>query len=245
MKKQSKEESNDKTAGQSMEQEADMNEERLLAACDHTQLRPEAIAEDILRLCREAEQYHTASVCVPPCYVALAKQALKGAVPVCTVIGFPNGYNHTAVKVLETQQAVADGADEIDMVINIGFLKSRRLDEVREEIVGVREACPGKILKVIIETCLLTDEEKRIACEIAAAAGADFVKTSTGFSSGGATVEDVRLMRAVVGGRLKVKASGGISSLEEARALLDAGADRLGTSKVVALISKREERHDG
>jgi deoxyribose-phosphate aldolase len=181
-------------------------------------------------------QYQTASVCIPPCYVGKAKQYVGDKLAICTVIGFPNGYNSTAVKVFETQDAIAAGADEIDMVINIGALKAGEDEAVCDEIRQIKAACGDKILKVIIETCLLTEDEKLRMCKIVTEAGADYIKTSTGFSTVGATLADVKLMRANVGENVLVKAAGGISGLEDAQAFLDNGAARLGTSRVVKAV---------
>ncbi len=204
---------------------------------DHTMLKPDASEEEILQLCTEALQYEFASVCANPCRTALAARVLKGStVKVCTVIGFPLGASPTLVKVCETEKAVKDGAQEIDMVLHIGALKDHAYKEVLTDIEEVKRACGGALLKVIIETCLLTDEEKVRACELAVEAGADYVKTSTGFSSGGATVEDVALMRRTVGERAGVKASGGIRDLQTAKAMIEAGADRLGTSATVQIV---------
>ena len=207
---------------------------------DHTLLAADATKEKIEKLCKEALEYHFASVCVNSCWVKLASEILSGSdVAVCTVVGFPLGAMDTESKAYEAEKAVADGADEIDMVINIGYLRSGMDDEVLCDIKAVREACLGKVLKVIIEACLLTDEEKIRACRLAEEAGADFVKTSTGFSSGGAAVADVALMRKAVGGRLKVKAAGGIRTLADARAMIGAGASRIGASAGIAIV--REE----
>ena len=188
------------------------------------------------QICDDGMQYETASVCIPPSFVKQAKEYVGGKLKICTVIGFPNGYNTTACKVFETKDAIANGADEIDMVINIGKLKDGLDDEVCEEIRQIKAACGDKILKVIIETCLLTEDEKLRMCHIVTKAGADYIKTSTGFSKAGATLEDVRLMRANVGKDVCVKAAGGISGLEDAQAFLDIGADRLGTSRVVKAV---------
>lgn len=208
---------------------------------DHTLLKADAGKEDIDRICREAAEYGFASVCVNSCWVPLVSSLLKGTgVHVCTVVGFPLGAMSSRGKADETAKAVRDGADEIDMVLNIGYLKSGMLAEAEEDIKAVRNACQGKILKVIIETCLLTDDEKRTACALAVSAGADFVKTSTGFSTGGATVHDVALMKEAVRDKgLKVKASGGIRNYKDARAMVEAGADRIGASAGIAIV--REE----
>ena len=206
---------------------------------DHTILAADADRESVERICREAAEHHFASVCVNSCWVPLAAQMLKGTgVHVCTVVGFPLGAMATDAKAYEASQAVGCGADEIDMVINIGYLKSGMLDEVLYDIRAVRAACEGKVLKVIIETCLLTDEEKVVACELSEKAGADFVKTSTGFSKGGATVHDVALMRKTVGDRLGVKASGGVRDYAAAKAMIDAGATRIGASAGIAIVKE-------
>lgn len=204
---------------------------------DHTLLKPEATKAQIEKLCGEAVEYDFKSVCVNPYYVKYAKELLKESdVLVCTVIGFPLGQNTTEVKVAETKDAIKNGADEIDMVINIGALKSKDEDYVLNEIKEIRNACKGKTLKVIIETCLLTDEEKITACKLSKEAGADFVKTSTGFSTHGATVEDVKLMRETVGEDMGVKASGGIRDRETALKMVEAGATRLGVSAGVEIV---------
>ncbi len=221
----------------------DMNE--LLAKCDHTLLKQSAKWEDIRALCDEGMDNGCMSVCIPPSYVKQAYEYLRDKetkLKICTVIGFPNGYNTTRVKVLETEEAVLDGADEIDMVINIGWLKDKREDEIVEEIKAVKKACHGRLLKVIIETCLLTQEEKMAACKLVTKAGADYIKTSTGFSTGGATPQDVALLKANVGKNVKVKAAGGIASLEDADLMLKLGASRLGTSKIVALYKQLKNK---
>lgn len=206
---------------------------------DHTLLAADATKEKIEKLCKEALEYHFASVCVNSCWVKLASEILSGSdVAVCTVVGFPLGAMDTESKAYEAGKAVADGADEIDMVINIGYLKSGMTTEVLEDIKAVRKATEGRVLKVIIETCLLSDDEKRIACELSAEAGADFVKTSTGFSTGGATEHDVALMRSVVGDKLGVKASGGIRDYKKAKAMIDAGANRIGASAGIAIVKE-------
>ena len=211
---------------------------------DHTILRQDARKEDIERVAAEARKYGFASVCVNPCWVSLCRKLLDGSgVMVCTVIGFPLGATSSEAKAAETEAAVADGADEIDMVLNIGFLKSGMDREVSDDIKAVRKACMGKTLKVIIETCLLTDEEKIKACRIALDAGADFVKTSTGFSKGGATAADVALMHKAVEGRIKVKASGGIRTLRDAMTMIEAGASRIGASAGVSIM-KEENAQD-
>lgn len=213
-----------------------MNNQDILALVDHTLLSQTATWEEIKVICDDAIHYQTASVCIPPSYVKAVKDYVGDCMKVCTVIGFPNGYNTTAVKVFETTDAVSNGADEIDMVINLGMVKNQRYDELTEEIRAIKKACNGKLLKVIIETCLLTEEEKIQLCKSVTDAGADFIKTSTGFSKAGATVADVALMRANVGPAVKVKAAGGISSLADAEDMIKAGADRLGTSRIVKII---------
>lgn len=213
-----------------------MNNQGILALVDHTLLSQTATWEEIKVICDDAMHYQTASVCIPPSYVKAVKDYVGDKMKVCTVIGFPNGYNTTATKVFETSDAVNNGADEIDMVINLGMVKDSRYDELTEEIRAIKKACNGKLLKVIIETCLLTEEEKIQLCKAVTDAGADFIKTSTGFSKAGATVADVALMRNNVGADVKVKAAGGISSLEDAEAMIKAGADRLGTSRIVKII---------
>lgn len=215
-----------------------MNINEILSKCDHTLLAQTATPSQIIALCDDALAFNTASVCIPPCYVNLAAQYLKGRVAVCTVIGFPNGNNTTASKCFETREAVENGADEIDMVINIGALRDGNLSYVRDEIAAVRAECKGKILKVIIETCLLTDDEKRQMCQIVAEGGADYIKTSTGFSSGGATAEDVKLFADNVPNGLKIKAAGGIASLADAENFIALGAERLGTSRIVKIAKQ-------
>ena len=217
-----------------------MDIERILAACDHTLLKPEATWEEIKAICDDGMKYHTASDCIPPAFVGLAKEYVGDALKICTVIGFPNGYSTTAVKVFEAGDAVDMGADEIDMVVNVGWIKEGKFDEVKNEIGFIKDVCGRRILKVILEVCLLTDEEIEKACECAVSAGADFVKTSTGFSKGGATLHAVELMKKTVGNRCKVKAAGGISSLEDAEAFLAAGASRLGTSRIVKIVKEKE-----
>lgn len=208
---------------------------------DHTLLKQDSTQAQLEKLCAEALQYSFATVCVQPIWVPLCAKLLKGSpVKVCTVIGFPLGANTSATKAFETSQALVDGAEEIDMVINIGALKDGKLDVVKHDIEAVVKAANGHTVKVIIETCLLTREEKITACEIVVAAGAHFVKTSTGFSTAGATVEDVKLMKSVVGNRCKVKAAGGVRSYADLMAMLDAGADRIGTSAGVALMTQSE-----
>ncbi len=216
-----------------------MDIKKIAASVDHTLLAQGATWEEIRQLCREAVEYQTASVCIPPCYVKQAAEYLKGRVPVCTVIGFPNGYQTTAVKGYEAMDAIQNGADEIDMVINIGWVKDRKYEQLEDEIRSIKFACGDKILKVIIETCLLTKEEKIEMCRVVTAAGADYIKTSTGFSTQGATFADVALFAEHVGPQVKIKAAGGISSLEDAQRFLELGASRLGTSRIVKLLETR------
>lgn len=210
----------------------------ILATVDHTLLKPEATESEIAEICRDALAYSTASVCIPASFVSFAAGLLQGKIPICTVIGFPTGYTTTAAKCFETTDAVANGADEIDMVINIGWLKDKQYDRIRDEINAVKSACSGRILKVIIETCLLTDEEKIKMCEIVSESDADYIKTSTGFSSGGATVADIALFKAHLSPEKKIKAAGGISSIEDAEAMIAAGASRLGTSRIIKLVKE-------
>ena len=218
-----------------------MEIKEILAKCDHTLLAQTATPDDIRRICDEGIEFGTASVCIPPCYVDLAARYSGGRIPICTVIGFPNGNMTTAAKCFETCDAVANGASEIDMVINIGMLRAGRVDYVRDEIAAVRAECRGRVLKVIIETCLLTDEEKKLMCSVVAQGGADYIKTSTGFSKGGATKEDIRLFAENVPAGLKIKAAGGISTLADAEEFIKLGASRLGTSRIVKLAKERRE----
>ncbi len=215
-----------------------MNIKDILSKCDHTLLLQTATPNEIIALCADALKFKTASVCVPPCYVALAKAQLKGEVAVCTVVGFPNGNSTTASKCFETREAIQNGADEIDMVINIGYLRSKDYDYVRNEIASVKKECGEKILKVIIETCLLSDEEKRIMCKIVAEGDADYIKTSTGFSKSGATFDDIKLFAENVPKGLKIKAAGGISSVADAEKFIELGAHRLGTSRIVKIAKE-------
>ena len=208
----------------------------ILSACDHTLLLQGATWEQIRAICDDGIKYGTASVCIPPCYVKPAKEYVGDKVKICTVIGFPNGNSTTETKVFETTDAIINGADEIDMVINIGMLKAKEYAYVLDEIKQIKKACGDRILKVIIETCLLTDEEKIKMCEIVTESGADFIKTSTGFSTGGATFADIELFAKHVGKNVKIKAAGGISSLEDADKFLELGASRLGTSRVVKIV---------
>ena len=216
----------------------------ILARCDHTLLGQTATWEDIKAICDDGMKFSTASVCIPAAYVREAKEYVGDKLQICTVIGFPNGYSTTATKVFECADAIANGADEIDTVINVGYLKSARYDEILDELKQLKATCGDKILKVIIETCLLTDDEKVKMCEIVTLSGADYIKTSTGFSTGGATREDVALFAANVGADVKIKAAGGISSLEDAEAFIALGADRLGTSRIVK-IAKNQTDHSG
>ena len=217
-----------------------MDTKAILSIVDHTLLLQGSTWEEIKAICDDGMKYETASVCIPTCYVKQAKDYMGDKCKVCTVIGFPNGNYTTAVKVFETKDAVANGADEIDMVINIGMLKAKEYDYVLEEIKQIKEACDGRILKVIIETCLLTEEEKIKMCEIVTASGADFIKTSTGFSTAGATFADVELFAKYVGENVKIKAAGGISSMDDAEKFMELGASRLGTSRIVKIVKNEE-----
>lgn len=217
-----------------------MEIKEILLRCDHTLLAQTATWEDIRAICDDGMKYHTASVCIPPCYVKRAKEYVGDRLAICTVIGFPNGYNTTAAKVFETSDAVDAGADEIDMVINLGALREGDDAYVLDEIKAIKTACRGKLLKVIIETCLLTEDEKIRMCRIVTESGADYIKTSTGFSKGGATREDVKLMREYSGENVKVKAAGGIADLKDAEDFIALGADRLGTSRVVKAVKSLE-----
>lgn len=215
-----------------------MDRAEILAKVDHTLLAQTATWQEIQQICDEAADYGTASVCIPPAYVKQAKEYLAGKVKVCTVIGFPNGYHTTEVKEFEVRDAVANGADEIDMVINLGWVKEKKYDKIEEEIRALKKACQGRILKVIIETCLLAEEEKIKMCEIVTKAGADYIKTSTGFSTSGAAFADVKLFARHVGESVKIKAAGGISSFADAEEFIRLGADRLGTSRLVKLAKE-------
>jgi len=212
---------------------------QILATVDHTMLSQTATWEEIMSLCEDALAYKVASVCISPSYVARACEYLAGRLPVCTVIGFPNGYNTTAVKVFEAKEAIASGAKEIDMVINLGDVRQGHFEVVREELRAMREACSGVLLKVIVEACLLSEEEKIQMCRLVTQSHADFIKTSTGFSSGGATLEDVALFKRNIGPEIRVKAAGGISTLNDAKAFLAAGASRLGTSRIIKIVRKQ------
>lgn len=217
-----------------------MNINNILSHCDHTLLAVDATWDDIKQICDDGMKYKTASVCIPASYVKQASDYVNGKLTICTVIGFPNGYSTAEAKAFEAKNAIDNGADEIDMVINIGYLKSKRYDDVLSEIKKVKSACGDKILKVIIETCLLTDEEKIIMCEIVTESGADFIKTSTGFSKSGATREDIELFSKNIGPDVKMKAAGGIRSFEDAEDYLALGCERLGTSAIVKLVKNQE-----
>lgn len=213
----------------------------ICGAADHTLLKHEATWEQIKEICDDGAKYKTASVCIPPCYVKRAHEYMPD-LNICTVIGFPNGNMTTASKVFETKDAIENGANEIDMVINIGMLKAKEYDYILDEIKEIKKACDGHILKVIIETCLLTNDEKIKMCEIVSNSGADYIKTSTGFSTGGATFEDVKLFKENVEPHVKIKAAGGISSLEDAKTFMELGATRLGTSRIVKLVKENEKK---
>ncbi len=217
-----------------------MNINEILTKCDHTLLSQGATWSEIKAICDDGIKYKTASVCIPASHVKQAKEYVKDQLKICTVIGFPNGYSTTAVKIFECKDALANGADEIDTVINIGHLKDGLYDEILFELKSLKDACGEKILKVIIETCLLTEEEKIKMCELVTASGADFIKTSTGFSTAGATKEDVALFAKHVGKDVQIKAAGGISSLEDAEDFIKLGATRLGTSRIVKIVKKEE-----
>ena len=217
-----------------------MDTEKILAHCDHTLLKQESTWEQIREVCDDGLKYRCASVCIPAAYVRRAAEHVGNALKICTVIGFPNGYSTTAVKLFETEDAIRNGADEIDMVINIGWVKDRRWEDLLTEIKAVKASCQGRILKVIVEACLLTEEEKIKMCEIVTASGAEYIKTSTGFSTGGATREDVALFARHIGSGVKIKAAGGISTLQDAEDFLALGADRLGTSRIVKLVKGQQ-----
>lgn len=227
-----------------------MTIEEMLKKVDHTNLSVTATSADIEKLCKEAILFNTAAVCIPPSFVSFTKEYMSnqgGNTPkICTVIGFPNGYNTTEIKVFETRNAVENGAEEIDMVINIGWLKEKQWDKIESEIAAIRQACEGKILKVIIETCLLNTDEKFMMCKLVSRSGADYIKTSTGFSTGGATKEDIAFFSEHISNGLKIKAAGGISSFEDAEAMIKLGASRLGTSRLVklALKSGKDDKSD-
>ena len=213
----------------------------ILAKCDHTLLAPTATWADIQAICDDGMKYKTASVCIPASFVQQAKTYTEGKLPICTVIGFPNGYATTAAKCFMAYDAVTHGADEVDMVVNIGWVKEGKFDAITEEIRQIKAHCCGKILKVIIETCLLTEEEKIAMCKCVSDAEADYIKTSTGFSTAGATFEDVELFAKHIGPKVKIKAAGGISSLEDAEKFITLGADRLGTSRIVKIAKGQEQ----
>lgn len=218
-----------------------MEWKNILATVDHTLLTQGATWEEIRAICDDGMKFETASVCIPPSYVKQAKDYVGKKLPICTVIGFPNGYSTTAVKCFETEDAVKNGADEIDMVINIGWVKDKRWDALLEEIRAVKAACGEKVLKVIIETCLLNDEEKIKLCEIVSCSGAEFIKTSTGFAGGGATREDVALFAQYVEPHVKIKAAGGIANVQDAEDFIRLGASRLGTSRIVKAVKEAEQ----
>ncbi len=215
-----------------------MDIKEIVSKVDHTLLSPISTFSDIKNLCDEGMKYGVASVCIPPCFVKKAKDYVENNLKVCTVIGFPNGYNDESVKIFEANHALEVGADEIDMVINIGFLKEKNYSKVLSEIKNIKDVCGDKILKVIIETCLLSQEEKINMCKIVSDSGADFIKTSTGFSKSGAKIEDVILFKKYIDKNVKIKAAGGISNLEDAEKFISAGASRLGTSKIIKIIKE-------
>ena len=223
-----------------MERMTTMDVKEILAHCDHTLLKQESTWAQIKEVCDDGKKYNCASICIPAAYVKACAEYVGNSLKICTVIGFPNGYSTTAVKVFETEDAIRNGADEIDMVINIGWAKDQRWDDNLNEIKAVKAACRGRILKVIVETWLLTEAEKIKLCELVTASGADYIKTSTGFSTGGATREDVALFARHVGPGVKIKAAGGISSMQDAEDFLALGADRLGTSRIVKLIKGQQ-----
>ena len=215
-----------------------MEKKKMMHTIDHTLLKQDATWKQICDLCIEGIENSVASVCIPPSFVKQAAEFVEGKLPICTVIGFPHGYQTTAIKAMEAAQAVKNGADEIDMVINIGWAKEKRYADILEEINAVKEACNGKLLKVIIETCLLTEEEKIALCDVVSRSDAEFIKTSTGFAGGGATLADIQLFKKYVTGNTKIKAAGGIKSVSDAEAFLAAGADRLGTSSLLAMLKQ-------
>lgn len=217
-----------------------MDINKILSHCDHTLLAVDAKWNDIKQICDDGMKYKTASVCIPASYVKQASEYVGGKLSICTVIGFPNGYSTTAVKAFEAKNAIENGADEIDMVINVGWAKDGKFDEILNEIKEIKLACGGKILKVIIETCLLTDDEKKELCRVVTESGADFIKTSTGFSKGGATREDIALFVENIGPHVRMKAAGGIRSFEDAEDYLKLGCERLGTSAIVKLVKNQE-----
>ena len=215
-----------------------MDIKKILSMVDHTYLKQDATWDEIKKTCDEGIKYKTASVCIPPSFVRLAREYVGTGLKICTVTGFPNGYSTTRTKCFESQEAVQNGADEIDTVINIGDLKSRNYDKVLSDLRDIKASCQGKLLKVIIETCLLTDEEKKKMCELVSESGADFIKTSTGFNTGGATREDIILFSKYVAPHVKIKAAGGISSIKDAEDFISLGASRLGTSRIVKIVEK-------
>lgn len=217
-----------------------MDINKILSHCDHTLLAVDAKWNDIKQICDDGMKYKTASVCIPASYVKQAAEYVEGRLSICTVIGFPNGYSTTEVKAFEAKNAVENGADEVDMVINVGWAKDGRFNDILNEINEVKSACGDKILKVIIETCLLSEEEKKEMCRVVTESGADFIKTSTGFSKGGATREDIALFAAYIGENIKMKAAGGIRSFEDAEDYLNLGCERLGTSAIVKLVKNQE-----
>ena len=216
----------------------------ILARCDHTLLRQDATWEEIRQVCDDARQYGCASACIPPAWVKPAADYVGDSLKLCTVIGFPNGYSTTPVKVFETEDAIRAGADEIDMVVNLGWVKDGRWEDILEELKAVKASCQGRILKVIVEACLLEEEEKVQLCRLVTEAGAEYIKTSTGFSTGGATLEDVALFRAHIGPEVRIKAAGGIHTVDQAEAMIELGADRIGSSALVK-VAKREAAHHG
>ena len=217
-----------------------MDHKEVLKRVDHTLLTQAATWEEVQAICDEGMAYETASVCIPPRYVKRAADYVKNRLKICTVVGFPNGYSTPEVKVFETEDAIRNGADEIDMVINIGWVKDKRWDDLLEEMKAVKTSCAGRILKVIVEACLLTQEERIKLCQLVTESGADYIKTSTGFSTGGATREDVALFKAHIGPGVRIKAAGGIATLPDAQDFLDLGADRLGTSRIVKLAQGQQ-----
>lgn len=219
-----------------------MEMKEILSKVDHTLLKQESTWEQIKEICDDGMKYKTASVCIPPCFVKRAAEYVKGQLPICTVIGFPNGYNTTEVKCVETACAVKDGATEIDMVINIGWVKEQRWDDILSEINEIKDACDGKLLKVIVETCLLTDEEIKKITEVVSASKAEYIKTSTGFSTEGATFHAVKIFADNISNGKKIKAAGGISSVEDAKKFIEIGADRLGTSRIVKIVKEMESK---
>lgn len=217
-----------------------MDKKKILSTVDHTLLSQTATWEDIKRICDEGMKYEVASICIPPSYIREAKNYVGDKLALCTVIGFPNGYMTKATKIYETMDAIANGVDEIDMVINLGHVKDKKYDLIEEEIREIKKACGSKILKVIIETCFLTEEEKINMCKVVTNAGADFIKTSTGFGTGGATREDIELFVKHVGSNVKIKAAGGVRDLATAEDFINLGVSRLGTSSIIKIINKEE-----